>query len=183
MALLVGPNSARLLCSLAALRPGPPRALPWAPQGVRWSVVDAATGETVHSEAVERFHGWGRAAAGGGATGLDACFLATYTSKDGGTGWRMLVAASDAAAALLQQREAVWAREEALAGVVASQALDFPKYGGVEGGNAGLAPMQHLRKQILTLKVGAHHARQRGGSGGLGPQSRALFSNPATITD
>eukprot|EP00873_Tetraselmis_striata_P009215 jgi/Tetstr1/429479/TSEL_019386.t1 len=122
-------------------------------EGVRWSVVDAATGETVHSEAVERFHGWGRAAAGGGATGLDACFLATYTSKDGGTGWRMLVAASDAAAALLQQREAVWAREEALAGVVACQALDFPKYGGVEGGNAGLAPMQHLRKQILTLKV------------------------------
>eukprot|EP00873_Tetraselmis_striata_P009798 jgi/Tetstr1/430062/TSEL_019920.t1 len=130
-------------------------------EGVRWSVVDAATGETVHSEAVERFHGWGRAAAGGGATGLDACFLATYTSKDGGTGWRMLVAASDTAAALLQQREAVWAREEALAGVVASQALDFPKYGGVEGGNAGLAPMQHLRKQILTLKEAAELSELR----------------------
>lgn len=122
-------------------------------QGVRWVVVDAATGETVHMEAVESLQHWGREMPAGGATSVEDCYLATYTRKDGSAGWRMLVTASDSAAVLLQQREAVWVRDEALAGVIASAALDFPKYVNVDGGNAGLSPMQHLRKQILTLKV------------------------------
>lgn len=53
---------------------------------------------------------------GGGATAIERCFLATFVRKDGATGWRLLAVATDGSAALLQQGEVVWVREEALAG-------------------------------------------------------------------
>ena len=52
--------------------------------------------------------------------------LAGYKKKSGGTGFRVLVGAARGALALLQQREAVWIREEALASVGATVVVDFP---------------------------------------------------------
>eukprot|EP00192_Tetraselmis_astigmatica_P002112 CAMPEP_0117674976 /NCGR_PEP_ID=MMETSP0804-20121206/15346_1 /TAXON_ID=1074897 /ORGANISM="Tetraselmis astigmatica, Strain CCMP880" /LENGTH=1011 /DNA_ID=CAMNT_0005483923 /DNA_START=47 /DNA_END=3082 /DNA_ORIENTATION=- len=123
-------------------------------EGVSWGVFDGATGEELHKEDVTDFQRWHRkTATASGATPIEQCFLASFTRKDGATGWRLLAVASDDSAVLLQQSKVVWVREESLAGVVSSLAVDFPKTSGGLEGTIGLSAMQNLQKQILTLKT------------------------------
>ena len=85
--------------------------------GLTLQVIEAATGKAVHSERFPELP----SAAHGAPT---AAFLGVYSRKTGGKGFRVALTSEDDSFALLQQGQVVWTREEALAEVVDTLALD-----------------------------------------------------------
>jgi hypothetical protein len=85
--------------------------------GLTLQVIEAASGKVVHTE---RFPELPSAAHGAPMV----AFLGGYTRKTGGRGFRVALTSEDTSFALLQQGLVVWTREEALAEVVDSLALE-----------------------------------------------------------
>jgi hypothetical protein len=85
--------------------------------------------------------------------GLSRVFLNAYLKKDGAWGYRFLVVGGDDSLALLQQGEVVWAREEALAGVVGVQFVNLPpgEESAVKRVEEGIE--EWVKLQLLAAKV------------------------------
>jgi hypothetical protein len=85
--------------------------------------------------------------------GVSRVFLNAYLKKDGAWGYRFLVVGGDDSLALLQQGEVVWAREEALAGVVKVQFVNLPpgEESAVKRVEEGIE--EWVKLQLLAAKV------------------------------
>ena len=87
---------------------------------LQMTVTDVASGS---AQATELLGDWAPANHGG----LPArVFLGTYTRRDGGRGFRVLLAGMDHSVALAQQGRLAWLREESLAQVIASVFVEPP---------------------------------------------------------
>lgn len=109
-------------------------------------VLSCESGDVVsNSESVQ----WG-----GNHEGLSRVFLNPYLKKDGTWGYRFLAVGGDDSLALLQQGEVVWAREEALAGVVGVQFVNLPpdEESAVKRVEEGIE--EWVKLQLLAAKVG-----------------------------
>jgi len=113
-------------------------------------ITSLATGNEVHTEEVAALD---LDSLGGG----QRAFVTTFAKKDRSVGYRVLLVAADSTLCLLQQKEVVWKREEALAAVTTVQMMDLPpesQHGVVETMEDFVpALLRRLRLQLLQLKL------------------------------